>query len=248
MPLTLSIVTRTDVGQRRSKNEDAVDVEPDLGILVVADGMGGHVAGHVASRIAVEEAVGSIRGAVEESSGPVGGDDMAEAVKAADQRVRTEGLRDPSRAGMGTTLTAFHLDAESGRYHIGHVGDSRAYRFRDGELEQLTHDDTWVQSQVDAGRFSEEQARNHPWSSLLSQAVGMEDPVDPRVYDGEAEAGDVFLLCSDGLMAMLTDPEIEELLGRRLSEGLEATADALVDEANDRGGVDNITVGLMRVD
>lgn len=256
VPLKVSLSTRSDVGRRRKRNEDAIASDEATGLLVVADGMGGHPAGHVASRLAVEEALASLR-----NGGSAGGDEgpgsrshedeggpMAEAVRSADRRIRSEGLRDPERAGMGTTLTAFRLDTDRATWHIGHVGDSRAYRFRNGTLEQLTRDDTWVQSQVDAGRIKPENARNHPWSSLLSQAVGLDEPAEPSVLEGEAEPGDVFLLCSDGLLAHLGDEELARLIRDHLEEGLEAVTRTLVDAANDRGGIDNITVGLLRVE
>lgn len=254
--LKVSVSTLSDVGRRRQRNEDAVGSDEAGGLLVVADGMGGHPAGHVASRLAVEEALHSLRngsgpggdGGPHEASREEGGDRMAEAVRSADRRIRSEGLRDPERAGMGTTLTALHLDAHRGTWHIGHVGDSRAYRYRGGILEQLTRDDTWVQSQVEAGRIKPENARNHPWGSLLSQAVGLEEPAEPSVLEGEADPGDVFLLCSDGLMAHMEDEELARVMEEHVGEGLEAVARALVDAANERGGIDNITVGLLGVE
>lgn len=256
VPLKVSVSTLSDVGRRRQRNEDAIGSDEADGLLVVADGMGGHPAGHVASRLAVEEALESLRNGSRSRDGEetsqrsrsAAGDRMAEAVRSADRRIRTEGLRDPERAGMGTTLTVLHLNTERGTWHIGHVGDSRAYRFRDGTLEQLTRDDTWVQSQVEAGRIKPENARNHPWGSLLSQAVGLEQPAEPSVLEGETGPGDVFLLCSDGLLAHLADPELADLLRDHLKRGLEDTARALVDAANRRGGIDNITVGLLRVE
>lgn len=250
--LKVSVATLSDVGRRRRRNEDAVGCNPEGGVLVVADGMGGHPAGDVASRLAVEEALESLRNGGDagddSTSSREGGDHMAEAVRSADRRIRREGLRNPDRAGMGTTLTALHLDVRRGSWHIGHVGDSRAYRFRDGVLDQLTRDDTWVQEQVEAGRIKPENARNHPWGSLLSQAVGLEEPAAPSVLEGDARPGDVFLLCSDGLLAHLEDDDLAEMLRDHADDDLDTTARALVDAANRRGGIDNITVGLLRVE
>lgn len=256
VPLKVSVSTLSDVGRRRTRNEDAVGSDEEGGLLVVADGMGGHPAGHVASRLAVEEALESLRngsgasedGETDPRSHEGRGDRMAEAVRSADRRIRSEGLRNPERAGMGTTLTVLRLDVDQGTWHIGHVGDSRAYRYRNGIMEQLTRDDTWVQSQVEAGRIKPEHARNHPWGSLLSQAVGLEEPATPSVLEGETGPGDVFLLCSDGLLAHLHDEELVEILEEHVDEGLDAAAGALVAAANERGGIDNITVGLLRVE
>ena len=254
MELSITICTLSDVGRRRNRNEDAIGSDEAEGILVVADGMGGHPAGDVASRLAVEEALGVLQSSATpvhtgpEDSPQDAGVRMALAVQSADKRIRDEGQRNPSLEGMGTTLTAFRVDREGGRYQIGHVGDSRAYRFRAAILHQLTRDDTWVQSQIEAGRIKPENARTHPWASLLSQAVGVEPPPEPSVFEGDLDVGDVFLVCSDGLMTHLLDEQIRSILERHLSEGLGVAAQALIDAANDEGGVDNITVGLLRVE
>jgi protein phosphatase len=251
MTLSVRIAALSHVGRRRPRNEDAVALDTPHGLLIVADGMGGHPGGDVASRLAVEEAMTVLGSRLAtghgEGSHAEGGDPMVEAVLSADQRIRAEGARHPSLAGMGTTLTALHVDAPRRRWTIGHVGDSRAYRFRDGHLEQLTRDDSWIQVEVESGRLTEREARSHPWASLLLQAVGLEEPPLPAVLEGEALPGDVFLLCSDGLLAHLTCEELATILGRRLPSGLHATAAALVDAANAGGGIDNITVGLLEV-
>lgn len=253
MKLSITISTLSDVGRRRNRNEDAIASDEAEGILVVADGMGGHPAGDVASRLAVEEALDVLRSPATpvltgtEDSPQDAGVRMALAVRSADERIRDEGRRNPSLEGMGTTLTVFRVDREGGRYQIGHVGDSRAYRFRAAVLRQLTRDDTWVQSQIDAGRIKPENARDHPWASLLSQAVGVEPPPEPSVFEGELKIGDVYLVCSDGLVTHLLDEQIHRILERHLSKDLGVAAQALVDAANAGGGIDNITVGLLRV-
>ena len=253
VPLSTRAVARSDTGQVRRRNEDAVRVAGSRGALVVADGMGGHPAGDVASALAAEEAFHRLLEIpvglpAEEVSAAALGERMGELVRKADERVR-EGIReDPSLDGMGTTLTAMLLDAGRGRAFLGHVGDSRAYRLRDGVLELLTRDHTWVQEQVDQGRLSPAQARAHPYASVLTRVLGLEGPVQPDVVDVEALPGDVFLLCSDGLTAMLTDPDIEATLNAGLPEGIDAAADALVRAANEEGGVDNITVALLAVE
>jgi protein phosphatase len=243
--LSLELDALSDVGRHRTRNEDAVATDRSLGLLVVADGMGGHPAGHVASRLAVESVVEAF--ATDPGYTGPEGERMAKAVRAADDRVRSEGLRDPSRAGMGTTLTVLRVDLDGGRWVLGHVGDSRAYRFRGGHLEALTRDDTWVQEQIEAGRMEPEEARAHPYSSVLSQALGVNGAVDPTVVDGEVADGDLYLLCSDGLTAHLPDDRIREIVAETSDRGVGPVVQALVDAANADGGVDNITVALARI-
>lgn len=253
MPLTTKALGRTDVGRIRRRNEDAFEVDGERGIAIVADGMGGHPAGNVASALAAEEAVRRLRelsdrlASGEVSAGELG-DVMAEAVRGADERVRQEGKDHPEREGMGTTLTAILVERASSRAVIGHVGDSRAYRLRDGSLERLTKDHTWVQEQVDAGRLTPQQARGHPYSSILTQGVGLERPAEPDVREVEASPGDLFMVCSDGLVGMLTDGRIQTILSDELPRGgLEGAAEALVEAANREGGLDNVTVALLEV-
>lgn len=228
-------------------------MDGELGIAVVADGMGGHPAGDVASSVASKEMARLLaelreRFSTDEPSAKSLGAGMEEAVRIAEQRVREVSLEDPHREGMGTTLTALFVEPRSGRVVLGHVGDSRGYRWRAGSLERLTHDHTWVQEQVDAGRLTPLQARRHPYASTLTQAVGVDPPVQPDVVEFEAAAGDVFLLCSDGLTGMLSDERISSLLREHGPGDLERVALSLVDAANQEGGADNITVALLAVD
>jgi protein phosphatase len=147
---------------------------------------------------------------------------------------------------MGTTLTVLHVDPDAGLGHIVHVGDSRAYRWRRGALEQLTRDQTWVQEQVDAGLISPQQAQGHPFSAMLTSALGIKEAeLDVQSMAFELEPGDVFLLCSDGLVARLGDDDLAPILQEH--EDLDQAAEALVQAANDAGGPDNITVALVRV-
>lgn len=224
-----------------------------MGIALVADGMGGHPAGDLASRIAAEEVFGRLRALLTpDANGKTSssrlGERMADLVRAADQRVRDAGRDDPALNGMGTTLTVLWVDVRSERYVIAHVGDSRAYRFRAGKLEQMTRDHTWVWEQVEAGRISKEQARAHPHSNIVTQAIGVDAPVAPDVIESLARPGDVFLLCSDGLSGMLRDAQMEAVLAEKLPTGLEAAATALVAAANQEGGKDNISVALLVVE
>ena len=253
MPENIVIAGRSDVGQLRRRNEDSFAVFPELGVAVVADGMGGHPGGDVASRIAAETAAGTLAEAVRGRSGT--DDDfvdafrriMREAVLGAHAAIREEGRANPELDGMGTTLTAMVVDADR-RWVVGHVGDSRAYRLRDGELHQLTRDDTWVQDQIDQGAMKPESARLSPYAHLLTQCVGLEDEPTPQLLDGHAVPGDVFLLCTDGLVGMLEDGRVAEILRKDGGDGPpHGPLDALVEAANEAGGHDNITATLVRV-
>lgn len=258
MSFLLHLATRSDTGLVRARNEDAMACHPSRGILVVADGMGGHPAGDVASRLAAEAASRTLLtwdpaagflaptgpDAPGSSRSPLG-DRMAEAVTEANERILDDARRHPDRAGMGTTLTALLADRATGRWAIGHVGDSRAYRLADGVLHQITRDDSWVQEQVEAGVMTPERAREHPYANVLSRALGLDRQVEPTVYEDSLAPGDVFLLCTDGLSGMIDDPRIREILADGLD--VERAADALVEAARKQGGRDNITVGLLAV-
>jgi serine/threonine protein phosphatase PrpC len=242
----------TDRGLKRARNEDSFVVLPEHGIAVVADGMGGHPGGDVASRIAARATAEALRdlrpsahATLEERERA-----MRTSVLRAHEAVLAHSREEPSLSGMGTTTTCIALDLATKRYTIGNVGDSRTYVFRGDRLEQLTRDDTWLQERIDAGRIRREDALGHPEGHLLTQCVGLSQAPEPRVADGRAEPGDVFMLCSDGLMACLTDPEIAEVLERTFddtSAGADRAIAALIDAANAAGGFDNITVALLVV-
>ncbi|HSH46336.1 MAG TPA: Stp1/IreP family PP2C-type Ser/Thr phosphatase [Longimicrobiales bacterium] len=240
--MPISYASRTDRGRVREQNEDAVLQRPRRSLFAVADGMGGHAAGDVASRIAVDVMDERTLTATPDVDGAA----LADAIRAAHEAILRAAAADPALEGMGTTLTALSV-AGSERCHIAHVGDSRAYRLRDGELRQLTRDQTWVQDQVDAGNLTAEQARTHPYSAMLTCALGIDTTdLDVQVLEPDCQPGDVFLLCSDGLTGGVTDAEIQRILTDHT--GLNPAADALVEAANDAGGVDNITVALVRIE
>jgi len=248
----LTFTGLSDIGRVRKRNEDSLSLQPDLGVAVVADGMGGHPGGDVASRIAADTAARRLRallprGGTQEDTAEALRSAMAQSVLGAHHAVRTEGVREPTLDGMGTTLTALAIDASTGKYAIGHVGDSRAYRYRDGALVQLTRDDTWVQRRVEADELTPEQARRHPFGHILTQCVGLEDAPEPQILTGLVQNGDVYLLCTDGLVGMLEDVDLKEILDTRAREGGEAVTTALVSLAKERGGFDNITVAVATV-
>jgi protein phosphatase len=256
----VTLVGFSDIGRVRKRNEDAMTLVPEANLAIVADGMGGHPGGDVASRVAASAAAASLVRDLPSDEERVGldpdsmagrlGHAMAESVLEAHRAVRAEGEENPALTGMGTTITAVVVDPATGAFALGHVGDSRAYLLRNGELVQLTRDDTWVQDRVDAAQFTLEQARHHPFGHLLTQCLGLDDIPEPSVRTGRVAAGDTFLLCTDGLVGMLEDTDIAATLRARLQGpgGGEAAARVLVETAKERGGHDNITVVLAMVE
>ncbi|MFN7939998.1 MAG: Stp1/IreP family PP2C-type Ser/Thr phosphatase [Thermoanaerobaculia bacterium] len=243
----------SDVGVIRSHNEDCFDIDPDQRMYVVADGMGGHSHGEIASRIAVEAIREFVsKTADKDSTWPFAGDPklsrnanrLREAIRVAHERVLRAIRQDGALHGMGTTVVGILLDGDA--IAVAHVGDSRAYRYRNGQLELLTQDHTWVNEQVVAGFLSEEQARVHPLKNVVTRALGGDSEVLVDVKEWRVSDGDLFLLCSDGLTTMLSDPEIVERL--RSSERLEEVCGRLVRDANARGGYDNVSVVLLKVE
>jgi serine/threonine protein phosphatase PrpC len=224
----------TDPGRRRRRNEDAFVVDPPL--FVVADGMGGAQAGEVAARIAAA----AFREYHEADQ--LAAEQRIEAIiQEANRRIHERARADLEVSGMGTTVTAALVG--SADVSIGHVGDSRAYRIRDGDLEQLTQDHTLVADLVRSGRLTAEEADTHPQRSVITRALGTDAEVDVDTFAVDARAGDVFLICSDGLTGMLTDEEILRVV--RETDGLDEAVKELVKQANRRGGEDNVTVILF---
>jgi PPM family protein phosphatase len=226
---------RTDVGRQRSANEDSLVVRPPL--FAVADGMGGAKAGEVASAVAVDAVEGA-----QESSEPTEAQ-LANIVREANRRIYDLAVADESRRGMGTTLTLAKLHGDE--VSLAHVGDSRAYRLRGGELEQLTRDHSLVAELERSGQITPEAAEHHPQRSIITRALGPEPDVEVDTYTLTGRDGDVFLICSDGLTSMISDDEVASIL--RSAGSLDEAADGLVRAANQSGGKDNITVILFRL-
>jgi PPM family protein phosphatase len=226
---------RTDVGRQRSANEDSLVVEPPL--FAVADGMGGAKAGEVASALAVE----AVEGATE--SGEPAEAQLANIVRQANRRIYDLAVADESRRGMGTTLTLAKVHGDE--VSLAHVGDSRAYRLRDGQLEQLTRDHSLVAELERSGQITPEAAEHHPQRSIITRALGPEPDVEVDTYTLAGREGDVFLICSDGLTSMIADDEVGSIL--RSAGSLDEAADELIRAANQSGGKDNITVILFRL-
>lgn len=230
----------SDVGRSRDQNEDCFAVDTAQRVFVVADGMGGHQHGEVASRLAVDCILENLGRPEEIDEGPASS--LPRAIQMSHRRIWRASLGDETLAGMGTTVVA--LVMTDGQAVIAHVGDSRAYRYRQGTLEQLTRDHSWVGEQVAAGLLSAEQARLHPLKNVITRALGGENGLEVEVGQWAWRDGDLFLLCSDGLTGMLEDAEIAECLSAE--QGLEGAGEELVRRANERGGLDNITVVLVR--
>jgi serine/threonine protein phosphatase PrpC len=226
---------RTDVGRQRSANEDDFVLAPPF--FAVADGMGGAKAGEVASAMATEGFEG------ESDSGEPAEAQLARILREANKRIYDLATTDESHRGMGTTLTAAKITGND--ISLAHVGDSRAYRMRDDELEQLTKDHSLVAELERSGQITAEAAEHHPQRSIITRALGPEPEVEVDTYTVAAREADLFLLCSDGLTSMISDEEIGSIL--RSAESLDEAADALVRAANQSGGKDNITVVLFRV-
>jgi protein phosphatase len=252
--MKLSWAVRTDPGLRRSSNEDSFCTRPDLGLYVVADGMGGHVAGEVASRVAVE----TIQTFIAETAGadknrtwpfPFEADISFEAnrlkaaFRLANRQIANAMADSADLRGMATTASAVLAGRTSAC--VGHVGDSRVYALRGGTLQQITDDHSWVEEQVRAGTMTPTAARQHPWRNVVTRALS--GGTDPEVDTVELAPvrGERFLLCSDGLSGVVPHETIARILGQQ--ESLERICDRLIAAANDGGGPDNITVLVVEV-
>lgn len=249
----------THVGLRRESNEDALCCRPDLGLFVVADGMGGHEAGEVASRMAVdviELFIHDTRDADLNNTWPfpfdttrtIEANRLIAAFRLANRRVAAAIAGNGALKGMATTAAAA-LVGPSGQAHIAHVGDSRVYLLRDQQLQQLTDDHSWVGEQVRAGLLTDRDAHAHPWRNVVTRAITGGDDPDIDVTEVSLHAGEMLLLCSDGLTSAVDQAQIEALLIRAAAapQDLDALATELIDAANKGGGPDNITVVLVQM-
>jgi protein phosphatase len=257
MRIQIRAAGMTDVGRKRKMNEDSFTAADNLGLYVVADGMGGHAAGEVASRLAVESILRHISGADTGNSTapsqastrsvddnrPVPARRVLSAIRIANQEIVRSVREDQTTRGMGTTVVMAYIQGR--RAYIGSVGDSRAYLVRGSRITQLTDDHTFVNEQVRAGTLTVAEARRHPARNILTRAVGSQDEVDADLIEQDLEAGDVLLLCSDGLTTMVDDHDILDIV-RRQGGDPDKVCHALVELANERGGDDNITAILIQ--
>ena len=245
--MSFDFYSALDTGRARRNNEDAVLIDPALALCVLADGMGGYNAGEVASDMAVRQVHAFIQDA-RANDGKTPRSDSAtrqclqEAAQSANHQVFVAANSTPAYQGMGTTLVTALFEAR--QVWIGHIGDSRAYRWRDGRLEQLSRDHSLLQEQIDAGLLTPEEATYSMHRNLVTRALGVEEEVELEIHSHPLQTGDVVLLCSDGLSDMLPDTAIAQVM--RTSDNLESLGQALVAAANEAGGRDNIAVILAR--
>jgi protein phosphatase len=257
-PVHYAVAAVTDLGRKRTGNEDAFGFSAEHGVYVVCDGMGGAAAGEVASSIAVDEVLRLLSGRTVDETAPLD-TWIEETVRAANRAILSRAQRDPKLAGMGTTLAG--LVTEGNRVLVFNVGDSRCYRMRgarQGEcepyqikpeqagLQQISLDHSLVQEQVRQGRMTDAEAACSPLRSVITRALGTQSEVEPDLFELEAEPGDIFMLCSDGLTNELADAAIESLLASDLP--LEGLCASLIAAANNAGGRDNITCLLVRAE
>jgi protein phosphatase len=243
--VSYAVAVVSDLGSKRSSNEDAFGVSAEHSVYVVCDGMGGAAAGEVASALAVSEVLRVLTGRADaESDAAPLEDAVEEAVCIANQTIHCRAQRDPQLRGMGTTLVG--LVTEGRRVLVFNVGDSRCYRMRNSALVQISQDHSLVEEQVRAGTITHAEALRSPHRNVITRALGTESSVEPDLFELEADSGDLFLLCSDGLTNELPDALIESMLAADLP--LNELCTRLIDAANRAGGRDNITCLLVRAE
>jgi serine/threonine protein phosphatase PrpC len=248
--LSLRFALKSHPGKVRPLNEDAVGADPNIGLFVLADGLGGYNAGEVAATMAVSSLLSSLGAALETAHRSEDGSfDPARALRdalvAMNDEIFRAALHSTMYEGMATTaVVAWFL---GGRLWVAHAGDSRLYRYRSGALQQITRDHSFSQELLDAGMISEEEARVLPAKNLVTRAVGASPTLDPEVHDYDLQGGDIILMCSDGLTEMINNAQIGALVGGDENDIAHA-ARRLVDSANEAGGRDNCSVILVRVD
>ncbi|MGH8458241.1 MAG: Stp1/IreP family PP2C-type Ser/Thr phosphatase [Nevskiales bacterium] len=248
---TITTVLRTDKGRVRDHNEDSVAEAPELGLVVLADGMGGHNAGEVASALAVNTILDSVRAGWQYRTEIKAGQAAPEvellrkSIEVAHAAIRDKADGQPQYEGMGTTVVACLVVDDHAV--LAHVGDSRIYRLRGGTLKQITQDHSLIEDLIAKGFYSRDEARQNVRRNILTRALGSGESVLVDVQAEPVSVGDLFLLCSDGLTEMVPDEEIGLTL-HKFSDSLEQVADRLITLANQNGGKDNVSVALVRVD
>ena len=252
MALRIEVAGETNVGMKRTHNEDNFSILEDAGLYIVADGMGGHASGEVASKMAVDSLREFFAATAQdpERTWPYKMDRskgyeenrLITGIKLANLRIYESAQRDPRQRGMGTTIVTMFA-VEDGVY-VAHVGDSRSYRVRDGKLEQLTEDHSLLNDYIKMKRLSAEEIANFPHKNVIVRALGMKDTVKVDTRYEQPRAGDTYVLCSDGLSGPVTDPELLEIVSA--NSDIKVAATKLIEKANAAGGPDNITVILAR--
>ncbi len=247
---------KSDVGMKRDNNEDNLLVFPEQNLFAVFDGMGGHAAGEVASSIAASEVreFFDFTGRDEDATWPFKGERERSydenraitAIKLANARIIEQGEQDGAKKNMGTTAAMVHFVERNGpRALVAHVGDSRVYLFRQGQLQRITIDHSLVEEYLRMGKITQEEAKNFPQKNIILRALGQQKQVDVEINVYQPQPGDIFLLCSDGLSGMISDELMQSIVAKN-ADDLDAAAKKLIDAANANGGVDNVTVILAQ--
>ena len=250
---SIEMAKATHTGMVRSHNEDSIATDPQIGLAVLADGMGGYNAGEVASGIATARISSETREALarhaphdldKTSGSPLATRLLREIIARANTSIFQSANSQPQYAGMGTTLVVTLMC--NNQITVAHIGDSRCYRFRGEKLQQITRDHSLLQEQIDSGLLTKEAAKRSQNKNLVTRALGIEPEVEAEIRTYPAQTGDIYLLCSDGLNDMVDDEDIEMTLAA-IGSNLPLAADQLVQMANDNGGRDNVSVVLIRV-
>ena len=236
--MKIHIAGGTDKGKHRSSNEDAYGIFPDLKLAVVADGMGGHAAGEIPSRLAVE----TIHRVILSENDTEPAHHLTRAIQAANDHILEAAKHDPALSGMGTTVVSLLISEEVA--HIGSVGDSRVYLYREAKLKQLTEDHSLVGDYIRKGLLSLEEAQRYPLRHVITRALGTHESLQVDLLSLPLQEEDIYLLCSDGLSNMIATEEIQNVLSKNRND-LEGTCKDLIDLANEKGGTDNITLVLL---
>lgn len=241
----------TDVGRKREKNEDSLFVDGELGLFMVADGMGGHLGGEFASRIAVKTVSETLQQLLKDPEATLSlnlgfdrtdyGEMLKYAIRVASHRIFEEASKNPNLRGMGTTTVALLI--QNGKGYIAHVGDSRAYLVREKTIQQLTHDHSLVAEQLRAGFITAEEVKNHKFRNIITRSVGFQSDVDVDLFVRDIESGDHFVLCSDGLTNMVDNEDVCKLT---YNQDPKMACQQLIELANQKGGDDNISIVIVK--
>ena len=234
---------KSDIGKKRTTNQDSILMNDKIGLYAVADGMGGHKGGETASAMALDVINSAIEKINEKKSTTHIIPFIKEAVSLASMKIYERSLMDESLRGMGTTLVSVYFYDKSA--YISQVGDSRVYLYKDDELWKVTEDHSLINEQIRSGAITKKEAEKLNYKNVITRSVGFEEIVNVDVYIREVEKGDIFLLCSDGLTSMLDDEDIAEQI---TSKDLSASVDNLINKANESGGLDNVSVILLKVE
>ena len=251
--MRISFASATDKGLRRSINEDSFSAREDLRLFIVADGMGGHAAGEVASQAVVQGIVAFVEATQTMSPDQtwpipfdpeqsVNANRLHAGFRMGNRQLAAQIASSSELQGMATTAVAVLIDGGTGT--LAHVGDSRAYRLRDGQLDRLTRDHSWVEEQIRIGALSEAAARRHPWRNIVTRALSGSDDLEVDIQEVALQPGDRLLLCSDGVFTVLDDDQISEALRET---DLDQLCDVLIQGANDGGGPDNVTAVVLEI-